>query len=187
MCQERLTTMRGSVCSLLLCLSWFVTGCAEAVSPSREAYIRARDHGWVEVTVSDSNIPPAPPREADAEYTIHAPYCRITISLNGEQFVGERVFPIGEESPYALETGFLFPVPVGKANLRIMYSGCRVEEGKQVDVVDEITIELPANLLTPVTFDGELLTIEDSREPEGVTLETLDERLQRIESLLQGD
>ena len=108
--------MRTST-ALLLLTSILSSGCADAVSPARESYIRAQQHGWVELTVEDWAVPPLPPESTKPIE------CQLTVSLNGEEFLSEAVYPHGDEPPYRVQSGFRFPAPTGTHNLVLAYSG----------------------------------------------------------------
>jgi hypothetical protein len=170
----------------LLTVNFVMAGCATAVSPPREAYILARDHGWIDITVSDSAVPAAPFSTDEKEYVIRPPVCTVELLLNGERFLSEGVYPVGDQPPYRLESGFRFVAPVGQLALQIEYHGCDVgKDGKAGSVSITTPIEVRKNLVAPIIFDGSSLFVEGLRENEAVTLEKLDDRLNKIERLIR--
>lgn len=170
----------------LLIVNFVLAGCAGAVSLPREAYILAQDHGWIEITVVDAAVPPAPPSEDEKDYRIGPPSCRVDVLVNGERFLTERVYPVGDQPPYRVETGFRFPVPVGQLTLHVDYSWCDIgDDGKPSSVSVMTPIEVREGLVSPIIFDGLSLFVEGLRDDQAVTLEKLDTRLNRIERLLE--
>ena len=177
--------MRATVAILVVVVNFAIVGCANAVSPPREAYILAREHGWLDITVSDPDVPAAPPTDDQKDYRIQPPSCRLSVYLNEERFLSEAISPVGDQPPYRVETGFRFAAPVGQAALRIEYFGCDVVEGKGSGVSDSTLVEIRQDLVVPIIFDGLSMFVEGLREDEAVTLEKLDTRLDRIERLLE--
>ncbi len=85
--------MRTFVITLSLVSSFWIAACATAVSPPREAYILAHDHGWIELTVADADVPAALPSEGEP-YVLGPPDCDITVWVDNERFVAESVYPM---------------------------------------------------------------------------------------------
>lgn len=170
--------------ALVITLSF--VSCAKAVSPSRMAYITAKDHGWIEFSLLDYDIPAALPSENEVDDSPKPPYCSIVIKLNEEEFVSEEVFPLGDQPPYSIDTGFRFPAPAGIFRLSVVYSGCDIEDDEEIQIVLDATVEVRKNFVTPVHFDGSSLIVEALVENEVVTLEDIDNQLRKIEQLLHN-
>ena len=164
-------------------------GCARAISPGREAYILAHDHGWVELSVVDSNIPASlPPKDKDERKTWKpgAPEsCTISAKLNREEFLRDQVYPVGENAPYHVDTGFRFPAPVGEQVLEVTYSGCDVRDGEPTVIHLNSAITIRDNLVVPILFDGDLLSAAAPEQNHLVTLDDIDARLRHIEGAVE--
>jgi len=145
--------------------------CATAASEDRRAYILAHPHGWIEVTIADPLIPDIPPREGSEE-PWHVPeWCTVKVSVNGEPFLSDRAYPIGDRAPYRADTGFRFPASVGATALRFSYQECRVAENQPVDVSLDALLLVEEDKTHEVVFDGQTLQVRQPRPSTVVTLE----------------
>lgn len=174
------------ILTLALVLNLGTAGCARAASSSRKAYILAKDHGWIELTVADDDIPATLPDEEDEDLSPRAPLCQISVQINNEPFMSDYIYPSGELPPYIAETGFRFPAQEGEIHLRLKYSGCDIQDENETNVVTDAVVIVRKGFVTPVTFDGTSLYVETLREDDVLTLEDVDNRLQKIEHLLQA-
>lgn len=166
----------------LLCLIAF-SGCANAnVSRNREAYILSQPHGWIEITVKDSSVPSAlPPKDLEpdkkAEWVPRPPSCSFIIKLNNERFLYETIFPFGENPPYEVNTGFRFPVPIGEFELSIHYMGCDIESDEMTSISFSSTVHVTEDMVTPVSFNGDAVVIDDAVENSEITLKDIYNKL----------
>ncbi len=180
--------MKNYIISSAAILNFALISCASAdISKSRSAYITSRDHGWIELSVNDNAIPPRPPYENEKDYTPTPPYCSITVKLNNEQFISEKVYPFGQQPPYSLATGFRFPVPVGDFKMDVIYSGCRFAEDGESSFAYTAHVNIVKDFVTPVRFDGSYLAVGNQTENSSVTLEDINERLDQIERNVQSE
>jgi len=174
--------MRKTLTSALLGTLLTTSGCATAVSPAREAYILAKSHGWVEITISDTSVPARPPREGDEkEYPVS---CYLSVNVNHENYMRDELYPIGENSPYSIESGFRIAVSEGVSNIEVTYGGCRVVENEVINHTVETTVSIREGWVTPIVFDGDSLAVGVSELNKAVTLESINDRLKNIESNL---
>ena len=161
-------------------------GCAKAnISRSREAFILSQPHGWIELTISDANVPAQlPPEnikpEELAKWKPKPPLCYLTIRINNERFLYETIFPFGQEEPYEVDTGFRMPAPVGEFDLIIEYSNCDIDDDKMTDVSIRSNITIIEGKVTSIAFDGEKLTFEGTKENDKVTLEDIYNKLDEL-------
>ena len=156
---------------LLLCLA-APLACASTPLERRE-YILAHPHGWVEVTVADAEIPQVPKSEDEPGTLVRPRACTIEVSLDGEPFVYGSSYPTGDAPPYAADTGFRFPAPLGPAELAVEYSGCDLESGKAATVKVGGPVSVERDRVSEVRFDGARLTPLPVRDDSVVTLEDL--------------
>lgn len=162
---------------LFLIFNILFTGCAHAVSSARKAYITANDHGWIELTVVDKEIPAKQLKEGETPGEPKPPTCHINVQLNNESFLSETIHPAGKQPPYSVRTGYRFAVPEDQYLLKLQYSGCH---GKQ-PLSQELSIEITESHVTPLQFDGTTLSAEHNVRDGEITLEEIDERLRKIE------
>lgn len=176
--------MRSSVSFIIVIVNFTLAGCASAASPARLDYILSKPHGWVELTVVDEAIPAAPPEKDKQQNTPQPPKCHIAAEINREHFFSESLYPIGENPPYRLNTGYRFAVPLGRGKLVVNYSNCDVKDGKSIELSYKTTITVEEGNVTPVQFNGVNLTVGTNQENSNATLEEINNRLKKIESLV---
>lgn len=176
------------IVSLALAIIFFLPGCPHAVSPSREAYILAGDHGWIELTFIDDEIPGYPRDPEKGDYTPVPPaFCEVEVTVNSEPFLREYVFLTGEEPPFRVDTGFRFAVQVGKIDLRLKYAGCHptkddVEDSEIISL--NLTFEVKKDTVNQLVYRNGELTNEGFHTEPKVTLQDIDDRLRAIEEKL---
>ncbi len=170
------------------------TGCGvkAEVSTSRRSYIIANEHGWVEIELKHDEIEAILEKDDDEEPA--KPSCWFGLQVNHEEFVLERITPFGEEPPYKVDTGFRFPIPVGKLVVELFYTGCSGysvlsdPEGKEKMVKNKLDItkqiEIKENMVTKLYFDGYELVDDGIFPNKKTTLDDIDERLKNIERKL---
>lgn len=169
--------LKSIMVTILLVISCF--GCASAnVSKSREAYILSQPHGWLEITVTDENVPSVlPPKDLPADkmtsWKPEPPSCFFLIELNNEKFLYESIFPFGDNPPYMVDTGFRFPVPVGELELTVRYVGCDIEDDARGSISYSSTIYIEEKMVTPVLFDGISFYFNDNQKNNVITLEDI--------------
>jgi hypothetical protein len=186
MASRRYTMKRSLVGGMLL--SVVVAGCAVAMSPSREAYILAHPHGFVEIAVSDASVPLIENATFDdkgvkTSSTLQKPdVCYLNVLVGSELFLDHGfVWPEGETAPFVVSSGFRFPVPVGRyKKLEVVYAGCDAESVKT-----SIPLEVHEGMVSSVRFDGQSLKSDGFRENHVTTLEDVVNSLNAIEELLQ--
>ena len=149
--------------------------CTAAVSPNREAFIRAHEHGWVELRVVDDDVPL--PEGPGSEEGPEPPVCRTRLTLNEEPFLDELLYPFGKAPPYRLETGFRFPVSAGLYAAVLSYSSCDGLSGRDRSVRVTVSLDVNAQLVTPLFFDGVNLIVEPQVENDAMTLDRVYEKL----------
>ena len=172
--------MRNILTSALLGTLLTTSGCATAVSPAREAYILAKSHGWVEITINDTSVPARPPREGDEkEYPVS---CYLSVNVNHENYLRDELYPIGENPPYSIKSGFRIAVPEGVSNIEFTYGGCKVVKNEVTNHTVETTVSIQEGWVTPIAFDGSSFAVGMSEPNQAVTLESIDDRLKNIES-----
>ena len=168
----------------LLLAAAIIPGCATAqpVQP-REAYILAHDHGWVELTILDDSVPTYRTTDESGQTVATVPeWCGVRIELNGEPFLDVSVYPSGSTEPYRVDSGFRFPAPIGLFSASLAYSRCRGSAEADRDVSFYLTVA--TNQVTSITFNGNSVEARAPTADSGVTLQSLDARLQRIERAL---
>ena len=162
--------MRRSL-AILVGLLGVPAGCATAAPEERRAYVLAHPHAWIEVTLVDRNIPDVPiARGESAERTERPDRCSVAVEVNGEPWFTGSVFPKGDRAPYSAESGFRFPVPVGRTAVEVHYSGCRVV-GDDTSVHRATELTTDEGLVYEVVFDGDRLDALAPRPDPMVTLE----------------
>lgn len=176
--------MRTFVITLSLISSFWIAACATAVSPPREAYILARDHGWIELTVADADVPAMIPSEGES-YTLRPPRYKITVWVDNERFVADAIYPIGELPPYRVNIGFRFPTATGEHEVKVDYYGCDVQDEGVSLAIGQAIVTIQKGFVTPIRFDGTSLQVDGLRESSVVTLDVIDKRLERVEQLLE--
>ncbi len=167
------------ICLVIAAGAVFAPGCASAMSENRRAYILAHPHGWIEVEVTDQNVPKARPTKEDPNPTHPPTYCRIEIDIDKEPFLGEQVYPFGPAEPFRVESGFRFPVPIGAAQLELSYSGCDGLPDDAAPLKASIPVIVYQEMVTPVHFDGTTAMTGSVYEDTVVTLEKIYNRLQQ--------
>ena len=146
--------------------------CASTVDQRRD-YILAHPHGWVEITIDDAAVPQVPESDEKQAALIRPERCTVSVELDREPFVYGSAYPAGDTPPYAAKTGFRFPAPVGAAELKLEYGGCRVRSSERSEVVTQIPIAVEAGRVTEVRFDGTQLTALPARDDAVVTLDDI--------------
>jgi len=159
--------------SVAFCLLLLLPGCATAAPEERTAYVLARPHAWVELTIADPIVPDVPPADDSEDPWRRPQSCSVSVEIDGEPWFRGSGYPQGETSPYVVETGFRFPVPVGTTSLTMTYGGCRVagRELQSLSFVAEITAV--ETLAYEVVFDGSRLVSQPPRANTNVTLEDI--------------
>jgi hypothetical protein len=170
---------------------WFIfllviSGCATAVTPAREAFILARPHGWIELTIVDDNVPAIPVKDDNTLTKAQAPRCSIVMSINGENYLSEQILATGDNTPFSINTGFRIAVPAGNALLKLNYIGCKVEKGRFTNYITKVNTTVAEDFITSLSFDGMVLSTQEQRRNEYITLEAIDARLKRIESSIES-
>ena len=156
---------------LVLVLSLILPACAVAQVPEpRERFIRARDHGWVELEVNDEEVAQVPFTHGDGTVSFVRPdSCRVLASVNREPVLDQMVFPVGDVEPFAVRSGFRFPLPTGTRDIELQYLGCR-GQGDQT-VATTLTVE--SGSLTILEFDGTRLTVQRPIPDPATTIESI--------------
>ena len=167
--------MRGF--ASLLVLGVLLPSCATASSEDRRAYILAHPHGWVEITISDEEVPDVPPSDESDDAWRRPTSCQLSVELNEEPFLYGSAYPSGDAAPYSARTGFRFPAPVGETVLRFSYRGCRVAGGETVSVDLPALFVVEEDRTHEVVFDGVNLAVRASRPNQVVTLEDVYEAI----------
>jgi hypothetical protein len=168
-------------------------GCAKKVvaniSDDRKAYILSQPHGWIEIELTDNNIPstikPAElTAEESSEWKPSPPSCFLLVRLNNEKFLYEDIFAFGASPPYMVETGFRFPAPIGAFKLEIYYGGCDVEvkDGKPKQSSHKLIsdIEVMEDWVTTVFTDGDAITIDPPRANTVITIDDVYKKLEKL-------
>ncbi len=135
--------------------------------------------------MADAAIPPAPPREGDVS-VLRSPESRITVKIDNEWFVSEPVYPLGDNPPFSVNTGFRFPAPVGQRRVKVVYGGCDGQRDEEGSVSAESIVAVEKGFVTPMHFDGISLVVDGLRKDNVVTLQDIDRRLQRVEQILES-
>ena len=148
-----------------------LSACAASLPQDRRDYILAHPHGWIEVTVSDFDIPYLPPTKEDPTVKVVPFSCNVRVDLNNERFLSGSAYPYGKEEPFTVETGFRFPVPSGDSDIQFIYSGCDVEGGEETSVIIETRLLISENHVTEIQFNGTDLTMLPEKKNSVVTLE----------------
>jgi len=174
--------MKNYISILLFVKLLFLSGCASAISPAREAYIQAKPHGWIELNVRDSSVPLLPIDSNNVKNEIRAPRCNIIMNINNENYLSEHVVAVGENAPFTIDTGFRVTVPEGSSNVKINYIGCKLVDDKITNHVSELVIIVKKGFVVPLTFDGVVLSAGEQIENHVVTLDSINTRLKNIES-----
>jgi hypothetical protein len=168
----------GSLGSRLALLTAALFACAAGLPVERREYILARPHGWVELSVGDLAIPRVPKSEEEGAEWARPAECRLDVELDGEPFVAGFVYPVGEQPPFAVSSGYRFPAPVGRVRLAVEYAGCDAEgSGSAPALLGEAEIDVAQGQVTDVAFDGERLLPGAPRADTAVTLERIYEAL----------
>ena len=170
--------------TILIVLSF--TGCAKAnISRSREAYILSQPHGWIEITISDIDIPSElPPKdmkpEDKAKWEPKPPICYFIVKLNNERFLQESIFPFGSVAPYEVDTGFRIPAPVGEFELVIQYVDCDIKDEEMASVSFSAVVTIDENMVTSIFFYGDSIEILGQKENDEVTLKDIYKKLDEL-------
>ena len=156
---------------MLVSAIWIgAVACASTLVERRD-YILAHPHGWIELSLDDRAIPQVPESEDEPRSLVRPVTCYVDVSLDREPFVNGSAYPIGDGPPYAAESGFRFPAPVGPALLTVEYGGCDVEDGKATTVSAQLSIGVEENRVVEVHFDGTALAADPPRADSVVTLD----------------
>lgn len=181
--KKGISEMQRYTMALFIVILTSVYGCATAASPAREAFILAKSHGWVDIKVEDNTIPAKPMGEGN-KYQLEPVSCNLTLTINGEIYLSEQLYPLGENPPYSINTGFRITVPTGNSKIVLSYNSCKVNESQISNISTSMHIIVEENMVTPIMFDGSLLSAGEVEKNKVVTLESIDERLKSIESRL---
>ena len=146
--------------------------CASTIQERRD-YILAHPHGWVELSLDDRGVPQVPASEDEPDVLVRPDSCSVEVLLDREPFVYGSAYPVGDGPPYAAETGFRFPAPVGPALFAVRYGGCDVENGKSSGASAELYIGVEENRVVEVHFDGTALAAGPPRDDTVVTLDDI--------------
>ena len=166
--------------STLVITTLVTLACAAAtISKSRRDYITAHSHGWIEITVRDQQVPYAPPPESKP-YRLERPDdCSLQVDLDGEMFLYETIYPVGERAPFTVDTGFRLPASAKRMRLQLTYTGCDFEGAEERTVEVAAVVDVIEAMVTLVTFNGESLVIEPATDNTAVTLEDVYEAVTR--------
>ena len=165
-----------------LCLLLLAAGCASAAPQEREAYVLAHPHAWIELTISDRTVPDVPPPK-DSGDSWHKPErCSISVQIDGEPWFSGVGYPQGEASPYAVSTGFRFPVAVGPRSITMSYGGCRVRDDAVATSVFSSEVAAMEFQVHELVFDGGSLTPQEPRADSRVSLEDIYEAITGVRS-----
>jgi hypothetical protein len=150
-----------------------LVGAAACASTSieRREYILAHPHGWVELSLDDRAVPLVPESEEKPDSLVRPESCSVYVSLDREPFVSGSVYPVGDAPPFAADSGFRFPAPLGPALVTVEYAGCDVAGDERSSVTTELYVAVEENRVVEVHFDGEALRADPPREDRVVTLE----------------
>ena len=156
---------------------WLVVSlaCATSGIPAtpieRREYILAHVHGWVEVSILDTDVPDLRVVDEKEVTFVRPSSCSVDVELDREDFVDSSVYPVGAAAPYEVSTGFRFPAPVGPAKLTFRYSGCDVKDGERSSVSLELPITVQQGSVSEVHFDGTVLVADPLRPDPVVTID----------------
>jgi hypothetical protein len=145
--------------------------CASTLQERRD-YILAHPHGWVELSLADRAVPQVPESE-DEPRLVRPESCSVEVLLDREPFVYGSAYPVGDAPPYAAETGFRFPAPVGPALLSVQYRGCDAVDGKASATSAELYIGVEEGRVIELHFDGAALAADPPRDDTVVTLDDI--------------
>jgi len=145
--------------------------CASTLQERRD-YILAHPHGFVELSLDDRAVPQVPASDEDPTL-VRPESCSIEVLLDREPFVYGSAYPIGDAPPYAAETGFRFPAPVGPALLSISYAGCDAGGDEGTPTKAELYIGVEEGRVVEVHFDGAALAADPPRDDNVVTLDDI--------------
>ena len=145
------------------------TACAGA-SVDRRAYILAHPHGWVELTILDSQVPDILPRSDEAEWE-KPETCSVYVHVNSEPLLRDSAYPDGDAAPYVVDTGFRFPAPVGDSDIDLRYLGCRVEDEERITVESSTQLRIEEDQVHELRFDGSSLSVMAPVPNQVITLE----------------
>jgi hypothetical protein len=162
---------------------FLMTGCARAVTLEREAYILARDHGWIELSFEDEGVPGFPRDREAKDFTLVPPYCSLRVSVNNEPFLSETIYPFGEVPPFRVDSGFRFAVPVGELTVELTYRGCHPVEGDkgtEPEVLALVT-KIEKGMVTALAYRAGRLYFEGIHKNTVITLGDVYDRLQLLE------
>jgi len=165
--------------SIVLGTSLVGPACASGVPPERIAYVTARPYGWVELTIADLSIPRVPVGREDAREWARPNTCSLEVMLDGEPWFSGLVYPQGDEPPYRANSGFRFPAPKGEVVMRVLYSGCRVQDDSRVDVDLFSGFVVQDASVHEFVFDGSELRAEPVRSDPTIQLRDVYQELLR--------
>jgi len=163
--------------NILLLLVISISACAASLPQDRRDYVLAHPHGWIEVTLADHDIPYLPPTKEKPDEPVFPHSCYVKVEINNETFLSSYAYPYGEEPPFSVDTGFRFPAPAGVLDLEFTYSGCDVEEGEEITTIMDTVLDVTANHVTEIQFDGDNLIVLPEKKNKVVTLEDIYEAL----------
>ena len=175
--------MKGSFALLPFLVLVIMAGCARAVSRPREAYILARDHGWIELTLTDQDIPAAPvePARGQPPPPAQPPYCSVKVTVDGESFLDEVVYPKGDQPPYRASTGFRLPVPTGLLSVELSYHGCHPVAGQEEQArTASAQVSVPKDMVAVLRYDGAVIIQGETKRNDAVTLEEISAKIDAL-------
>ena len=168
--------------SLAPIVSLLFFACAvSAVSPSREAYILAHEHGYLEIRAVDSNVEPEPSDDPGALPV--PPVCHLEVTANREPLLDELVYPTGDSAPFAVDVGFRAPLSAKEHRIELEYSGCGGSADNDVDDGDSVvkvalSVQVHPGMVTELLFDGTGLSLSGMRADTAPTLARILEQLE---------
>lgn len=145
------------------------TACAGA-SVDRRAYILAHPHGWLELTIFDSQVPDMLQR-GDEKVWEKPESCSVHVSINSEPLLRDSAYPDGDTAPYVVDTGFRFPAPVGDSHVALSYTGCRVEDEEKISVESNTRLHIQQEQVHELRFDGSSVSVMPPVPNEVISLE----------------
>jgi hypothetical protein len=149
-----------------------LTSCASSLPVERRDYILARPHGWIELTIADSNIPEILSKDEDGKEVRLRPYsCSVVVEVNSELYMDLSVYPDGAQAPFSVQSGFRIPVPTGDHTIELGYRGYRVDpSGERANLQSTMEISVHEDMVTDIAFGNEAFSYVGEVADEEVTL-----------------
>ncbi len=163
--------LRLSAISVMLLL--FFACSVNAVSPSREAYILAHEHGYLEIRVLDSNVESEP--SDDPAALPLPPTCRLEVTADREPLLDEFLYPTGDSPPFTIDMGFRVPLSAKEYEIQLEYSDCRVSldtsaDNGDVAIESALRVQIESGMVAELLFDGTDLSLSAVRADTAPTL-----------------